>query len=177
MSCSRHGSCGHALSHARIRCADQHASHILSCRQVQPPHNIWQCASSIQHKARIYPCSLLAAPARACPCREDSSDEDEYEERRARKAVPAWAAPYAIAQQLLAQAFMDADAVFGMCPDTIDLAAAWAGMPPPGKLDNKGRPRRDYMRRGSSGDWSRDLLSSAELDAYRATMAARPSAV
>ncbi len=104
--------------------------------------------------------------------RSDSSEDDDDDDAAARKKkhVPDWAQPLAVATTLISQDHINPDDIFGQCPDTIDLIGAWQGMPPPPKLDAKGRPRRDYTRRGSSGDWSKDTLSLQELQHYRAQM-------
>lgn len=59
-------------------------------------------------------------------------------------------------EALIAQQHVDADAIFGSCPKSIDVVRVFSDMPHPGKLDMRGRPRRDYARRGSSGIWDAD---------------------
>lgn len=68
------------------------------------------------------------------------------------------------------QRYWDPDAIFGPCPPTIDVEEVFRDMPPPGKYDMRGRVRRDYRRRGSSGRWEADALTAAECEAYRAAV-------
>ncbi|EFJ50122.1 hypothetical protein VOLCADRAFT_89191 [Volvox carteri f. nagariensis] len=95
------------------------------------------------------------------PYRSDS-DSDTYDDEdgpgRRCKPVPAWAAEDKVLLAVDAQAGMNADAIFGSYPRTIDVVKVFSNMPPPGDKDPRGRPRRDYRRRGSSGNWELDMF-------------------
>ncbi|KXZ47292.1 hypothetical protein GPECTOR_36g19 [Gonium pectorale] len=90
------------------------------------------------------------------PYRSDTEDDEDDSPHRARKPLPEWAAPAKVLEALRAQHTINADAIFGACPKTIDIIKVFSDMPPPGKTDMRGRPRRDYRRRGSSGCWDAD---------------------
>ncbi|GIL75577.1 hypothetical protein Vretifemale_5346 [Volvox reticuliferus] len=93
------------------------------------------------------------------PYRSDSdSDDDEEEQSRRGKPVPPWAAYEKILLAVQAQSGINPDTIFGTYPSTIDLVRVFSDMPPPGKTDARGRPRRDYRRRGSSGIWDADMF-------------------
>ncbi|EFJ50123.1 hypothetical protein VOLCADRAFT_89192 [Volvox carteri f. nagariensis] len=87
----------------------------------------------------------------------DSCDDEDGPGRRC-KPVPAWAAEDKVLLAVDAQAGMNADAIFGSYPRTIDVVKVFSNMPPPGDKDPRGRPRRDYRRRGSSGNWELDMF-------------------
>ncbi|GLI61853.1 hypothetical protein VaNZ11_004361 [Volvox africanus] len=92
------------------------------------------------------------------PYRSDSDSDDDMEQSRRGKPVPPWAAHEKILLAVQAQSGINPDTIFGTYPSTIDLVRVFADMPPPGKTDARGRPRRDYRRRGSSGIWGADMF-------------------
>ncbi|GIL64542.1 hypothetical protein Vafri_18444 [Volvox africanus] len=92
------------------------------------------------------------------PYRSDSDSDDDMEQSRRGKPVPPWAAHEKILLAMQAQSGINPDTIFGTYPSTIDIVRVFADMPPPGKTDARGRPRRDYRRRGSSGIWDADMF-------------------
>lgn len=89
---------------------------------------------------------------------DEVSDEDEYNEGRARKPAkryPAWTHPQALAAALQKQysdPAMDPDLIFGdFSAQSCDLVAIFGD-------NNKDR----YKRRGSSGNWTHDRLTDRE---------------
>ena len=87
-----------------------------------------------------------------------SGSDSENEEEHPRKPVPAWARSEALGPVLYAQAKHDPDAIFLNPARTCSLSEVF---------QCAGNKKRDFTRRGSSGDWAADELCAAEETAYR----------
>jgi Inner centromere protein, ARK binding region len=87
-----------------------------------------------------------------------SGSDSENEEEHPRKPVPAWARSEALGPVLYAQAKHDPDAIFLNPARTCSLSDVF---------QCAGNKKRDFTRRGSSGDWAGDELGVAEEMAFR----------
>ena len=87
-----------------------------------------------------------------------SGSDSENEEERPRKPVPAWARSDALGPVLYAQARADPDSIFIHPARTCSLTDVF---------QCAGNKKRDFSRRGSSGNWEEDQLTQAEELAFR----------
>jgi hypothetical protein len=82
-----------------------------------------------------------------------SGSDSENEDERPRKPVPAWARSDALAPVLYEQAKADPDDIFLNPVKTCSLSDVF---------QCAGNKKRDFARRGSSGNWEEDQLTKDE---------------
>lgn len=105
---------------------------------------------------------------------EISDDEKTYdsdnESQRPKKRIPAWVKRDKLIPALEFQyekSTYDPDEIFGEV-QTCNLEAIFGGMPLQGEAKNK---KRDYEKRTSSGNWTKDRATVAEKLAYKRAIA------
>jgi len=94
---------------------------------------------------------------------EKDENSDAEEPDRTGKYIPSWSQTYL--QKLKDQADIDPDTIFGCCVPAVNLDVIFEDEDY--RRVRKGRP---VKKRGSSGNWTRDRLSRAEVDAYKSKM-------
>lgn len=94
---------------------------------------------------------------------KDANSDEEGEPDRSKKHVPRWCGFYL--KELEAQSSWDPDSIFGSQVPRCDLNAVFTD-----ELYKSCRKERPQRKRGSSQDWKKDRLRSAEVKDYKRKM-------
>lgn len=90
-------------------------------------------------------------------------NEDEVQERRAQKRIPAWCANWI--ETAKTQTSIDPETVFGTQLPKCDLEVLFGAL-----AKDSAYLRARKGKRGSSGEWGLDRITKTELDEYRQAM-------
>lgn len=95
--------------------------------------------------------------------RDDNSEGEIVEIDRSHKHVPSWSQNYL--ELLEAQGGIDPDSIFGRTVPQCDLERVFAD-----ECYARFGTERPRRKRGSSGEWTQDRLSKAEISVYKEKM-------
>jgi hypothetical protein len=128
-------------------------------KHITPGQGDWGLVKTSAQNAM--PKSLSPVDTYEISDREESTDDDEDNEERQRKHMPAWANGTNLREALRAQANSDPSAVFAVGASSCDLKHVF-------KTD------RAFKKRTSSQNWGMDLSTQVERQKYRAEMGFTP---